>query len=161
MSRPHLVACPSCSRHIRVDEVACPFCHAETPQAVRDAAPPVLPSVRLSRAALYAVGVGSISLSAACGGDVAKTGAGGGTDAGRDGLALDSSSVDTGHSQPPPPPYGAPPPPRDSGMGTDTALQLDATSKPDATTQPDATEVPDVSPPPPPYGLPPPPPRDS
>ena len=28
MNKPHLVACPSCARHVRVSEVACPFCGA-------------------------------------------------------------------------------------------------------------------------------------
>lgn len=49
----HLSACPSCERHVRVSESACPFCRAPLDDAFR--ARPALrrPARRLGRAALF------------------------------------------------------------------------------------------------------------
>ena len=101
MTRPRLVACPSCSRHVRVDERACPFCGVELPAAFAESPAAPSPTVRLSRAALYAVGVGALSLTAAqaCGGTVA----GGKGDAGS---GSDASTQDGNVAVP----YGLPPP---------------------------------------------------
>jgi hypothetical protein len=80
-TRRHLAMCPSCARHVRVDESACPFCQASLSDEFRATPPRPRPAVRLSRAALYAFGVGALSLSAAqgCGGE---TGSGGDKDGG-------------------------------------------------------------------------------
>jgi hypothetical protein len=52
--------CPACHRHVRLDEVACPFCAAGLPAA----SPPVLPRRRLTRAAIFVAGAAL----AGCGG---------------------------------------------------------------------------------------------
>ncbi|MGA3121848.1 MAG: RING finger protein [Polyangiaceae bacterium] len=67
MTRTPLAACPGCARHVRVNEPACPFCRAELPASFRQLPPPPSPAKRLSRAALYALGVGALSATAACG----------------------------------------------------------------------------------------------
>jgi hypothetical protein len=66
MKKPHLVACPSCARHLRVNEAACPFCGAVLPDSVRESAPPQPPAVRLTRAALFAFGTGTLALAPGC-----------------------------------------------------------------------------------------------
>jgi hypothetical protein len=64
-----LAACPSCARHVRVNEPACPFCRVELPSSFRAVQAPLSPAKRLSRAALYALRVGTLSATAvACGG---------------------------------------------------------------------------------------------
>jgi hypothetical protein len=51
------------------------FCHAELPSSFREVTPTAPPSTRLSRAALYALGVGTLSVTTvACGGEVADGG---------------------------------------------------------------------------------------
>jgi hypothetical protein len=64
-----LVACPACVRHIRITEVRCPFCRAEVPASLQ--VPSALPpAARLSRAALYALRAGALSMTTvACGGN--------------------------------------------------------------------------------------------
>jgi hypothetical protein len=64
-----LVPCPSCARHVRQSESACPFCSVEL--ALGNVSPAALPRVRLGRAATFAFGaslVGAASL-VACGGE--------------------------------------------------------------------------------------------
>jgi hypothetical protein len=66
--RTPLGACPVCARHVRVSEHTCPFCRTELLSSFRDATPPPSPRVRLSRAALYALRVGTLSTTTvACG----------------------------------------------------------------------------------------------
>jgi hypothetical protein len=66
-----LVACPACMRHIRVTEERCPFCGSDMPSSLREQETPA-PVGRLSRAALYALRAGALSMTAAaCGGAVA------------------------------------------------------------------------------------------
>jgi hypothetical protein len=65
MTASHLVACPGCARHVRASEPACPFCSAALPEGLRESVPREGPSVRLSRAALVAFGVGSLTVAAA------------------------------------------------------------------------------------------------
>jgi hypothetical protein len=72
MTLAHLIACPSCARHVRLGEAACPFCRADLGDAARAFAPRQAPSQRLSRAALYAFGVGSLTVASACGGVVGE-----------------------------------------------------------------------------------------
>ncbi|MGO9839033.1 MAG: hypothetical protein ACLP1X_33030 [Polyangiaceae bacterium] len=68
MIRTPLSACPVCTRHVRVNEHACPFCRAELPSWFRDVTTQSLPRARLSRAALYALRMGALSATAAaCG----------------------------------------------------------------------------------------------
>ena len=67
MTTAHLRACPACRRHVRVTEPGCPFCGQALDPAFRATPAPVPLSVRLSRAALVAVGSGTFSLAAACG----------------------------------------------------------------------------------------------
>ena len=66
MSQPRLVACSSCARHVRVSETACPFCGSVLPDSLREGAPPQPPGARLTRAALFAFGTGTLALAPAC-----------------------------------------------------------------------------------------------
>jgi|SRR5580692_5205875 hypothetical protein len=60
--------CPSCARHARVSETACPFCGARLGEAFCTFAPPRAPAARLSRAALFAIGAaGFVGGAASCG----------------------------------------------------------------------------------------------
>jgi hypothetical protein len=59
----HLRPCPGCSRHVRVSEGACPFCGVSLDPSFRATPAPVGPSRRLSRAALFAFGTGTLVLS--------------------------------------------------------------------------------------------------
>lgn len=64
----HLVPCPSCARHVRQSELACPFCSVKL---ALEHVSPALPRSRLGRAATFAFGaslVGATSL-VACGGE--------------------------------------------------------------------------------------------
>jgi hypothetical protein len=63
-----LVPCPQCSRHVRVSELACPFC--ALPLDLSGTPEPRLPSTRLSRAATLAFGatLASATALAACSG---------------------------------------------------------------------------------------------
>ena len=118
-----LEPCPSCHRHVRTDEITCPFCAASIESAMGTAAPRPLPDRRLHRAALMSFGLtvaaagGAASLQA-CGDDdsddldrnaVAIYGAPAQPDAGK------VPTKDAGAAKPNPgdnvqPPYGAPPP---------------------------------------------------
>jgi hypothetical protein len=84
MTQPHLLACPSCARHVRASEASCPFCETSIASALAGSPPRQRPRERLSRAALVAFGIGSASV-VACGGAVQGGGTGGG-----------STSVDSG-----------------------------------------------------------------
>jgi hypothetical protein len=66
MIRPRFACCPSCSRHVRVDEPTCPFCSVALDACFRATAAPRQVATRLSRAALYALGASSLTV-AACG----------------------------------------------------------------------------------------------
>ena len=97
MKRSPLSPCPACARHVRIDEPACPFCRAVVPAAF--AAPAaVRPAARLNRAALAALRMGAIGVTAAaCGGTVTGgTGADSGSDArnSQPGTVVDGSSDD-------------------------------------------------------------------
>lgn len=82
MNRPPLAACPSCSRHVRLSEKACPFCRVDLPSAFREQAAPQSPARRLNRAALHALRMGAVTVAAAtaCGGSVSASGGDGGGD---------------------------------------------------------------------------------
>jgi hypothetical protein len=66
MSQSHLVACPSCARHVRVSEQACPFCAASLSDALRASPVPQPPGTRLTRAALVAFGTGALAVASGC-----------------------------------------------------------------------------------------------
>ena len=70
MKKTHLVACPACARHVRVNETACPFCSTTLGDDVHAASPKRAPRERLGRAALVAFGAGTIAV--ACGGSVGQ-----------------------------------------------------------------------------------------
>jgi hypothetical protein len=72
VTRAHLLPCPACARHVRVNEPACPFCKEALPAAFRGEARPEAPRVRLARAALFALGTGTAAL--ACGSSTALGG---------------------------------------------------------------------------------------
>lgn len=65
-----LIPCPTCHRHIRQTEVACPFCDAAL--SLGDVPPPLLPRARLGRAATFAFGASVVSATTfvGCGDDV-------------------------------------------------------------------------------------------
>src|SRR5690242_13884330 len=78
----HLTPCPSCNRHVRTSESACPFCSAAL--SLADVPAPVLPRARLGRAATFAFGatlIGAASL-VGCGPDNGEGEEGGGGNAG-------------------------------------------------------------------------------
>jgi hypothetical protein len=81
VNRSPLSPCPACARHVRIDEPTCPFCRAALPAAF--AAPAAVRAAgRLNRAALAALRMGAIGVTAAaCGGTVGGTSADSGSDA--------------------------------------------------------------------------------
>jgi len=66
MGTNRLLACPSCGRHVRSAESTCPFCESLLPANFANACTPQPPGLRLSRAALYALGATSLTLASAC-----------------------------------------------------------------------------------------------
>jgi hypothetical protein len=66
MTHAHLVSCPSCTRHVRVDESACPFCGTAFGATLHAIPRSRTPDLRLGRAALYALSAGTMTLAAAC-----------------------------------------------------------------------------------------------
>ena len=112
----HLIACPACARHVRASEPTCPFCATALPDSARTAPRRRGPSERLSRAALYAVGIGGIAVAAACSSTSTTMGDDGGT-------TPDSESHDDFR---PLPAYGIAVP--DAGIDRDAADHGDAGS---------------------------------
>ncbi len=110
----HLVPCPSCQRHVRHVETACPFCGAAVELASTPA--PQMPRTRLSRAATFAFGATLVGAAlGACGGESEGGGnTGGQSSAGQNtgGSSHAGTSNDSfgGSAQPV---YGAP----DPGIG--------------------------------------------
>jgi len=100
----HLAPCPSCQRHVRASDAACPFCGAAT--VVPGGGASALSGLRgrLSRAALFAAGATLIGMSACtdskCA-DLSCTGAGGfggGGAAGASGTGGTSAGGTTGQA---------------------------------------------------------------
>src|SRR5689334_224888 len=89
-----LVACPTCSRHVRTTETACPFCAAALPRThvARKSAPR-----RLDRAAAFFFGA-SVTLGACTGEVTDEKGASGMHDGGPE----DDGSVSAHYGLPPP-----------------------------------------------------------
>src|SRR5687767_7263790 len=73
----HLVPCPGCGRHVRVTESACPFCNVGL--SLANTPPPVLPTIRLGRAATFAFGATLLGATAivGCGGESEERDGGG------------------------------------------------------------------------------------
>ena len=61
-----LAPCPSCLRHVRAGEPACPFCAAPLGEAHRSAARRPSPPRRLTRAAMFAFGSAIASSASGC-----------------------------------------------------------------------------------------------
>jgi hypothetical protein len=61
----HLAPCPSCNRHVRIEEMMCPFCAIVLPPELRATPAPAPLQRRLSRAALLAAGA-TLMGAAAC-----------------------------------------------------------------------------------------------
>ncbi len=57
---PSLVVCEACSRHIRRNEAACPFCGEAVSSQVARSPERALPATRLGRAALFAFAAASV-----------------------------------------------------------------------------------------------------
>ncbi len=105
----HLLPCPSCARHARAFEDACPFCAAALPVARAAAPAPRVPAARLSRAAMFALGATAAAV-AACGGYSSTA-------------IYGAPAVDAGEDAPLPTPlYGGPP----SDAGHDAPILVDA-----------------------------------
>jgi hypothetical protein len=66
MLRAHLAPCPACTRLVRVDERTCPFCAAALDESFRATPMPRPSAGRLSRAAMAALGAGTVSVAFAC-----------------------------------------------------------------------------------------------
>ena len=99
-----LTPCPACSRHVRVDADACPFCG----NAVAASTPRAIPRGRLTRAAVFVAGT-ALAGAAGCGGseaadDTQEEELTGGGDTGGGG---DYEDDDADHDVAMP--YGAPP----------------------------------------------------
>ncbi len=112
------VPCPSCRRHVRAGDAACPFCSEALPASLQ-AVPAA--TQRLGRGALFAFAVSV----AACGGTetpetTTDTGAvsDGTTDSVTDTGAAKDDGIDTSDTGGPVAAYGGPP---DTGVKPDTA----------------------------------------
>jgi hypothetical protein len=66
MGTNRLLACPSCGRHVRLSELACPFCEAPLPLSFANTILPRASGLRSSRGALFALGATSLALAAGC-----------------------------------------------------------------------------------------------
>lgn len=124
MAYESLVPCPSCGRHVRAAESACPFCDAALPSGLAARAIPGARE-RLSRAKLAVFGATASMALAACGTAVGN----GNTDGAAEASVVADSNTgasDTGAARDEGPPdegntsadYGAPPP-RDAGQPDD------------------------------------------
>jgi hypothetical protein len=115
--------CAVCARHVRARESVCPFCGASIDPSLAARSAPLPPAARLSRAALFALGAGTLSLTNACGGQVSDpetrdTGAEAApspaAEAGSSPAAeAGEASIGVGTIAPP---YGLAPPPFDAGI---------------------------------------------
>jgi len=89
-----LVPCPSCARHVRAGETACPFCASALPADLGAQAIPAAPR-RLTRAAAFVFGA-TVSV-AACTSEVTTTG--GTTGGGGSGATTGTGPDDDGGTQ--------------------------------------------------------------
>lgn len=109
-----LVPCPSCQRHVRTTEAACPFCSAALPRGLAGRAIPSAP-MRMSRAAAFVFGA-SLAV-AGCGSDVVTDQNAGATSGGNGGSGGTMTGPDDDGG--PAAKYGSPPPPMDAGPDED------------------------------------------
>ena len=66
VTKAPLFPCPACTRHVRVSEAVCPFCQVSLSDEFRAQSAPRPPTGRLGRAALSALGAGTIVLASSC-----------------------------------------------------------------------------------------------
>ena len=140
MSQP-LVPCPSCARHVRASETACPFCQTELPEGLETQARPGV-ARRMSRAAALALGA-SLAV-AACGDEVQSTndsagatsgdksssaGGGGAGGAGGSASTTGTSSIEASSSSGFAVLYGPAPPP-DGGFDDDAGTPIEDAGTP-------------------------------
>ncbi|HSO31983.1 MAG TPA: hypothetical protein VLT33_05690 [Labilithrix sp.] len=129
MANGRLLPCPSCARHVRASEEACPFCAAALTPAREGAPLARTPARRLSRAALFALGAGAAAVGA-CGGESV----GSPVDAGRDAPiatpVYGGPPVDAGEDAPflVDAAYGGPP--QDAATDADDASDADSGAAP-------------------------------
>jgi uncharacterized membrane protein YgcG len=106
-----LTPCSACSRHVRVDAQACPFCGS----AIAALAPRAVPRGRLTRAAVFVAGTALAGASGCGGSESAEDGqdydttGGGDTGGGSSGGGGDSYNDDDDADHDVAMPYGAPP----------------------------------------------------
>jgi hypothetical protein len=98
-----LEPCPGCQRHVKIDEASCPFCGAALAEHFERLPARSLPRTRLTRAALFAFGVGA---SGALVGSCAKEHDDDDEKQSDGGTPEDGDDGDDGNVQPV---YGAPP----------------------------------------------------
>jgi len=108
-----LAPCPACNRHVRTQEIDCPFCAAPLPEVFRAQPAPPRFSKRVSRAAMVAAS--ATTLLVGCGSDSAPSDSGVVMDGGDGGAvaAYGAPAPDGGGPAPlygAAPEYGAPPP---------------------------------------------------
>ncbi len=138
---PHLHPCPSCSRHVRVDEASCPFCGDALPSSVRESPLPTMPTRRLGRTHLMAFGVAAIAIAASTG-------------CGQSQPEEDPSQMVAVYGGPP---EDLPPPPADPNAQQAQPVNPPPPADPNTPANPNAPTNPPVSPPvDPPAGDPPP-----
>jgi hypothetical protein len=102
MSKSLLLVCPTCERHVRVVDTSCPFCGLELSETTRAALALRPLGKRLTRAAFYALSMGTMTLAAACS---SSTVGGEGSDGGG---GTDAVGTDSNEEACVCPPYGQP-----------------------------------------------------
>lgn len=132
-----LVPCPSCNRHVRATEAACPFCASALPHDLEERAVPGT-TRRLSRAAAFVFGA-SLAISA-CSSEVSQgetAGSTSGGDSGGGNTPDDDGGAQALYGDPAPQDagpdddgggmakYGGPPPPQDGGPDDDGGGQAE------------------------------------
>lgn len=145
MAESLLLVCPSCERHVRAVDASCPFCGLELSEALRATLALRPPRARLSRAALYALSMGTLALGPACGGSVISD-----TDAA--GASESGSETGTGFDGACCPPYGIPADARPYDAGQPEAGEPDSMLQ-----EASSGDGPSEGTIAPPYGIPPPP----
>jgi hypothetical protein len=101
MAKSLLLVCPTCERHVRVVDTSCPFCGLELSETTRAALALRPLGRRLTRAAFYALSMGTMTLAAACSSSSTS-----GDD--NDGGVTDAPGKDSNEEACTCPPYGQP-----------------------------------------------------
>ena len=126
MAKSLLLVCPSCERHVRAVDAACPFCGLGLSPDLRATLALRPPRARLSRAALYAVSMGTMSLAPACGGNaISDSDGGGGSESGAESGTGAETGKETGSGFDGAccPPYGIPADAHQLDAGSDSMPQ--------------------------------------